>query len=76
MSSQVPAGSNESWTSDIAFESNYPYSLHPIAENDQYDLNFGGYFETNTRGQLLFPGGFLMLLIVLMDLLPFIFKRF
>jgi len=50
--------------------------LHPIAENDQYDLNFGGYFETNTRGQLLFPGGFLMLLIVLMDLLPFIFKRF
>ena len=41
MSSQVPTA-NGGWISDIAFESNYPYSLHPTAVNDS--INVGDYY--------------------------------
>ena len=54
MSSQVPSGYGGS-LSDIAFESNYPYSLHPTAVDGSIDV--GDTAEYDYRGIVVYAGG-------------------
>ena len=54
MSSQVPTTS-EAWISDIAFESSYPYSLHPTETNG--DINVGDYYWYDSEVDIARAGG-------------------
>ena len=56
MSSLIPAETN-GWVSDIAFESNYPYSLHPTAVDDS--INVRDYYHNypNNGVRLTYAGG-------------------
>ena len=54
MTSQVPT-TNNTYISDIAFDSNYPYSIHPTATNDS--INVGDIYWYNSGVTLSFAGG-------------------